>query len=412
MWWRPIFLFHFLFCYDIFVLTLCWSPPPDITGVLNNFYSTDFYSTFYCVGFYSAFYSAMTFLHLHLDGPHHLMSETPTNFYSTNFYSAGFYSTFYSTVTFFHLNLDGPHQKMRNKSEEQKWGTKVRNKSLWGPPDTRWWRSSNVYSADFYSTFYSAFFPLWPFCTYTWIAINQKWWTKMRNKNKEQKWATKMRNKYEEQKWGTNMRNKNEEQNWGTKMRNKIEEQKLVGTPRHKVVGIHQFLFKLIFYSTEFYSTDFYSAFYSTMTFLHLHLDSPQPKMRNKNKEQNWRTKMRNKNEEQIWGTNMRNKNLWGPQIHQFWLNWFLFGWFLFCFLFHYDLFVLTLGCSQPPDITGVLTNFCSTDFYSPFYSTDFYSTFYPADFILLFIPLWPFALTLGWSPPSNVRDPHQFLFC
>ena len=51
----------------------------------------------------------MTFLNLHLGGPHHLMSNSPTNFYSTYFYSTHFYSAFYSAMTSLHLHLGGPH---------------------------------------------------------------------------------------------------------------------------------------------------------------------------------------------------------------------------------------------------------------------------------------------------------------
>ena len=71
----------------------------------------------------------MTFLHLNLDGLCNLMSETLTNFYSANFDSIGFYSAFYSAMTLLHLHLDRSHRKMRNKNDEQNWGTNLRNKN-------------------------------------------------------------------------------------------------------------------------------------------------------------------------------------------------------------------------------------------------------------------------------------------
>ena len=182
------FLFCFLFPYDLFALTLGWSPPPDIRGVLTNFYSTlffsDFYSTFYSADFYSTFYSTMTFLHLNLDGPCNLMSKT-----LTNFYSAGFYSAFCSAVTLLHFHLDHPHRKMRNKNEEQKFVGIPRHQVVgihqfllhwfllhwilfcflfcydlfaltlcWSPPPDIKGVLNNFYSTDFYSTdFYFTF---------------------------------------------------------------------------------------------------------------------------------------------------------------------------------------------------------------------------------------------------------------
>ena len=64
------FLFHFLFSCDLFVLTLGWSPPPNVWES-----SPIFILPFILRIFYSTFYSTVTFLHLHLDGPYHLMSK-------------------------------------------------------------------------------------------------------------------------------------------------------------------------------------------------------------------------------------------------------------------------------------------------------------------------------------------------